>query len=112
MQPKKRTKYILGMRKRMTELLFLAIGIATIATSCQNDEPSWPNTPDCRMVQIDSLGWYWEEEWPKTIESAALTVQTDKMRLHFVHLLFYVCFQVLRYFPGGIPTNLLKTDWK
>ena len=83
MQPKKRTKYILGMRKRMTELLFLAIGIATIATSCQNDEPSWPNTPDCRMVQIDSLGWYWEEEWPKTIESAALTVQTDKMRLHF-----------------------------
>ena len=38
--------------------------------------------------------------------------KVDKMLWHFVHLLFYVCFQVLRYFPGGIPTNLLKTDWE
>ncbi|MBO4690215.1 MAG: hypothetical protein J5621_05010 [Paludibacteraceae bacterium] len=61
----------------------LAIAVALAAISCQMNEPSWPNTPDCRMIQIDSLGWYWEDNCPRNIYQAAYTVETDEMRLHF-----------------------------
>ena len=61
----------------------LAIAVELAAISCQMNEPSWPNTPDCRMIQIDSLGWYWEDNCPRNIYQAAYTVETDEMRLHF-----------------------------
>ncbi|MCR5049490.1 MAG: hypothetical protein K6A36_00230 [Paludibacteraceae bacterium] len=71
------------MKKKQINMFFLAFCVAIGMISCSINEPTWPGMPDCRMIQIDSLGWFWEEECPRNIDAAALSVQTDKIRLHF-----------------------------
>ena len=46
-----------------------------------------PNEPDHkasgRIHQLDSIGWYWQKDCPADLSTAACSVSTDEIRLHF-----------------------------
>lgn len=71
--------------KRKKCLIFglIAALCCAMLSSCTTPEPEWPGLPDCRMVQIDSLGWYWEDDCPLPLTTAAAQVQANLPRLHF-----------------------------
>lgn len=73
----------------------MAVGIAVVMAgmSCHHkNEPAQVPEPEeepeeevveTKMMQIDSIGWYWQNKCPIDISTAALSVQTDRIRLHF-----------------------------
>ena len=64
---------------------FLTLSALIISMSACVVCPVEPDSPykDSRLTQIDSLGWYWQQDWPYETGTPLVTVSTEPIRLHF-----------------------------
>lgn len=81
--------------KTWTLLALMTVGLAGMMTACRADEPEKEQSEQTDpqgeqkdttlhlMQQIDSLGWYWEQDCPWDMAQATFNVSTEPMRLHF-----------------------------
>lgn len=80
----------------MKKLFFILAAVCLIVACSKDDDNTGgtdsgktedPVTPvveeTCRLTQLDSLGWKWEQDAPSDLSSAAYKVSTDKIPLHF-----------------------------
>lgn len=73
------------MYRKTIALIGLCVAIMMAACRADEPEPQNPVEPQDTIVmrQIDSLGWNWEINCPRDLTTAAYTVSTEAMRLHF-----------------------------
>lgn len=83
-------------RKTLAITALFSLCVGALMMACKADEPAAeqdnssqqpqdtvPQPVYSRMQQIDSLGWYWEQDCPWDMDQAAFSVSTEPMRLHF-----------------------------
>lgn len=81
--------FLSSLCRRLTTCCLLTI-LLLLLFSCEDlhrYDPyagqSLPVTTEQTILQLDSTGWWWENNAPVDLSKAAFSVQTDTMRLHF-----------------------------